>query len=232
VGPTQIAFVARSLGVRTPLRTDLTMALGSSEVTPLDQAVAYASLARMGVPIEPVYLDRVEDGDGRFLGDRGGAVRLADGREVVLPGRPGPRALDAGVAYELVDVMREVVKGGTARRAYVDGYDRAGKTGTTNDNVDAWFVGTTPLYTVAVWVGTDGTGTLGDKETGGKAALPAWIAIVDALPDQQGLTFPVPDEAVRVETSMGLLGYERGRVPSSVLPVGRAGAGPLPSLPR
>lgn len=231
VGPTQIAHVARSFGVRTPLRTDLTMALGSSEVTPLDQAVGYATIARMGVPVEPVFLDRVEDGDGRVLASAGGALHLADGTEVALPGRPGRRALDAGVAYELLDVMREVVRGGTARRAYVEGYDRAGKTGTTNDNVDAWFVGMTPLYTVAVWVGTDGTGSLGESETGGRAALPAWIAIVEALPDQQGLVFPVPDDAVRVQAAgFGLLGFERGRVPASVLPVARPGPGPLPGL--
>ena len=92
-------------------------------------------------------------------------------------------------------------------------------------------MGTTPLYSIAVWVGTDGSGTLGDKETGGKGALPAWIKIMDALPDQKGLEFPVPDEAVRVGTPEGLLGFARGHVPSKVLNQARPGAGPLPMLP-
>ncbi|MCA9490903.1 MAG: hypothetical protein KC621_13335, partial [Myxococcales bacterium] len=232
VGPTEIARTARSLGVRTPLRTDLTIALGSSEVTPMDQAMGYSSLARMGVAIEPVYLDVLEDSEGRRVGGRGESLRKSDGTEVVLPGRPLARALPSGVAYEMVDALREVVRAGTARRAYKDGYDRAGKTGTTNDCVDAWFVGTTPLYTVAVWIGTDGVGSLGDRETGGKAALPAWIAIMDALPDQKGLMFPVPDDAVRVPTELGVLGFVRGQVPRDVLQVPHVDGGPLPMIPR
>jgi penicillin-binding protein 1A len=232
VGPAEIARVAKGLGVKTPLRTDLTMALGSSEVTPLDQAMGYAALARLGVPVEPVWISRVEDGTGEVVGRAGGPMLLESGTTRILPGAPGARVLPAGVAYELVDVLREVVRAGTARRAWVEGYDRAGKTGTTNNCVDAWFVGTTPRYTVAVWVGTDGTGTLGERETGGKAALPAWISIVDALPDQQGLQFPVPDDAVRVQTSSGLLGFVRGEVPDEALPGVRRVDGPLPALPR
>jgi penicillin-binding protein 1A len=232
VGPAEVARIARSLGVRTPLRTDLTMALGSSEVTPLDQAMGYAAIARLGVPVEPVWISRVTDGTGRVLGEAGGPMLLEDGTTRILPGAPGARVLASGVAYELLDVLREVVRAGTARRAWVEGYDRAGKTGTTNNCVDAWFVGTTPRYTVAVWVGTDGTGTLGESETGGRAALPAWIRIVDALPDQQGLQFPVPDDAIRVRTGTGLLGFVRGNVPDEALAGIRAGDGPLPELPR
>jgi penicillin-binding protein 1A len=232
VGPAEIARIAKGLGVKTPLRTDLTMALGSSEVTPLDQAMGYAAIARLGVPVEPVWITRVENGRGDLLGEAGGPMLLEGGTTRILPGAPGARVLPSGVAYELLDVLREVVHGGTARRAWVEGYDRAGKTGTTNNCVDAWFVGTTPRYTVAVWVGTDGTGTLGDRETGGKAALPAWIAIVDALPDQQGLQFPVPDDAVRVRTSAGLLGFVRGEVPEEALAGVRRREGPLPELPR
>jgi penicillin-binding protein 1A len=230
-GPTEVARIAHALGVKSPLRNDLTLALGSSEVTPLDQATAYSSIARLGVPIEPRFLDQVMDGDSHLLAVAGGKMKLADGTEVQLPGAPGPRALPANVVYQLIDIMRNVVQNGTAKKAYEVGYDRAGKTGTTNNCVDAWFVGYTPLYTVAVWIGTDGVGTLGDKETGGKAALPAWLAIIRALPDQKGLQFPVPDEAVRVDTDQGLLGFARGHVPSKVLTKIYAGAGPLPTLP-
>ena len=128
-------------------------------------------------------------------------------------------------------MMREVVRAGTARRAHVEGLDRGGKTGTTNDFVDAWFVGFTPAHTVAVWIGTDGVATLGENETGGRAALPAWVRIVEALPAQTGQRFAIPDEAVLVPASAGLLGFRRGHVPASVLPRVRSGPGPLPRLP-
>lgn len=230
-GPTEVVRIAQALGVRSQLRNDLTLALGSSEVTPLDQAMGYSSIARLGVPIEPRFLDRVVDGDSHEVGVAGSDVVLMNGNTVQLPGAPGPRALEPEVAYQLLDIMRGVVSNGTAKKAFVEGYDRAGKTGTTNNCVDAWFVGMTPLYTVAVWVGTDGSGTLGDKETGGKSALPGWLEVIAALPDQKGLEFPVPDEAVRIDTESGLLGFARGRVPSKVMNRVYANAGPLPPLP-
>ncbi|MEZ4236839.1 MAG: penicillin-binding transpeptidase domain-containing protein [Myxococcota bacterium] len=231
VGPTEVARLARAMGVKTPLRVDLTMALGASEISPLDQATGYSSIARLGVPIDPRFLDVVDNGDGERLGVAGGHIHLDDGTDVVLPGAPGPRAMDAAVAYQLLDMMRSVVAHGTGRRAYNPEYARAGKTGTTNNYVDAWFCGITPLYSVAVWVGTDGSGTLGDSETGGKTALPAWQAIIDALPDQKGLEFSLPDTAVRVEIARELVGFARGEVPSDVLRVPHPGAGPLPPMP-
>jgi penicillin-binding protein 1A len=229
-GPTEVARLAQAMGVRSPLRSDLTLALGSSEVTPLDQTVGYATIARMGVPTEPVFIDGVDDLHGNDLGHWGGLV-VVDGQPVAkLPGGPQPRALSAGVAYELADMMREVVHSGTARAAYKEGYDRAGKTGTTNDSVDAWFVGFTPRYTVAVWIGTDGQYSLGEKETGGRAALPAWMKIVDALPQPAGERFAIPEEvAIVPAASVGAwVGVARGKIPSSVLRTPPPTPAPLP----
>jgi penicillin-binding protein 1A len=247
-GPAEIAQLAHAMGVQTPLRTDITIALGSSEVTPLDQAMGYATLARMGVPVDPVYIDRLEDVDGRIVGSRGGPITLpeesprdgsfqsevahADHVIGFLPGGPKQRVLPAGTAYEMVDMMREVVRAGTARKAYKPGFDRGGKTGTTNDYVDAWFVGITPRWTIAVWIGTDGTQTLGDSETGGRTALPAWVAIADALPSQEGETFAIPDEAILVKSGDRWVGIDRGRVPSAVLKTPDPKGEPLPSLSR
>ncbi len=232
-GPAEVARLAQVLGVQTPLRTDITIALGSSEVTPLDQAMGYASLARMGVPVDPVWIDRLEDSRGRILGVRGALVSLPPDDAVagsfrqkaagapnlvgVLPGAPKARVLPASAAYEVVDMLREVVNAGTARRARKPGFDRAGKTGTTNDYVDAWFVGMTPRYTVAVWIGTDGTTTLGDAETGGKAALPAWIKIVDYLPEAAGERFPIPADVVLVLAGDQWIGVDRAHVPKAEL---------------
>ncbi len=251
-----VTRLATDLGVRTPLRSDLTVALGSSEVTPMDLASAYASLARMGIRIDPAWITRVEDRNGRVLaraGERiafvrpsfpwgGGALppRNAPPGDTAsrgagrLPGGAGVRVMDAGTAYVMVDMMRNVFYAGTAKKGQREGMDFGGKTGTTSGFVDAWFVGFSPRYTVAVWVGTDGTASLGDKETGGKAALPTWSRIMEALPNVPGERFPVPDDAVLVPAvpdvrGTAWLGFVRGTVPHDVLPTPalRDGA-PLP----
>lgn len=219
-GIDNVVELASALGVRTPLRRDLTVALGSSEVTPMDLATAYSSFAREGVHIDPVYITSIEDRRGFELGKAGSVVRFPD-QAFVLPGGAGERVMPQADAYVVVDMMRNVFKNGTAKKGQRPGMDFAGKTGTTSNFVDAWFVGYSPRYTVAVWVGTDGTASIGDKETGGKAALPAWSRIMEALPNQPGERFPVPDGVVLApwSGSPDWLGYVRGTVPSDVLPV-------------
>ena len=132
--------------------------------------------------------------------------------------------MDAGTAYVMVDMMRNVFYAGTAKKGQREGMDFGGKTGTTSGFVDAWFVGFSPRYTVAVWVGTDGTASIGDKETGGKAALPVWSAIMEALPNVPGERFPVPDEVLLLPAPEGTVGsewlsYVRGTAPDDLLQV-------------
>jgi membrane peptidoglycan carboxypeptidase len=235
-GVERITDLARALGVKTPLRGDLTVALGSSEVTPMDLAVGYSSLARMGVRIEPVWITSVADRLGAELGRAGEPLRVSGAASGELPGAPGARALDPATAYVVVDMMRNVVRAGTAKKAQREGMDFAGKTGTTSGFVDAWFVGFSPRYTVAVWVGTDGKAPLGDKETGGKAALPTWSRIMDALPNVPGERFPVPAGVTLLPAAVAgeevlWLGYARDAIPSATLPEIRLGAAdPLPSF--
>jgi penicillin-binding protein 1A len=218
-GIDKVTALARALGVRTPLRGDLTVALGSSEVTPMDLALGYSSFARMGVRIDPVYLTRVLDRRGRELAHEGQRVAVPGASEREMPGAPGVRAMDAATAYEMVDMMRNVFYAGTAKKGRRDGMDFAGKTGTTSNFVDAWFVGYSPRYTVAVWIGTDGTSSIGDKETGGKAALPVWSRIMDALPNVAGERFPVPDGVVLLPSDKYWLGFVRGNTPDGMLTV-------------
>lgn len=229
-GIDNVVSLAMKLGVRTPLRHDLTVALGSSEVTPMDVAVGYSSLAREGVYISPVYITRIEDRRGFELGKAGSVVRFPD-QSFALPGGPGERVMPQAEAYVVVDMMRNVFKNGTAKKGQRPGMDFAGKTGTTSNFVDAWFVGYSPRYTVAVWVGTDGTSSIGDKETGGKSALPAWNRIMDALPNVPGERFPVPDGVVLAPwgAAKEWLGYVRGTVPADVLPQ-VAVTNPLPAF--
>jgi penicillin-binding protein 1A len=226
-GSAEIVRTARAMGVRTPLRSDPTIALGSSEVTPMDQALGYATIARGGVPTDPVWIDRIVDVRGLEVGHAGGPVTIGGRVVATLPGGPKPRALQPGVAYELADMMREVVRAGTAVRAKKPGFDRMGKTGTTNGFVDAWFVGFTPRHTIAVWVGSDGTGTLGDKETGGKAALPAWVTIAEALPDVEGERLAIPPQALLLPVDGAWVGLRRDAVPPAQLPRTAVTAAPL-----
>jgi penicillin-binding protein 1A len=229
VGIDKVVGLANALGVRTPLRRDLTVALGSSEVTPMDLAVAYSSIAREGVRIDPVFITRVLDRSGRELGHAGSGVDLPGETPIALPGPPGERVMDAADAYVVLDMMRNVFGAGTAKKGRRDGFDFGGKTGTTSSFVDAWFVGYSPRYTTAVWVGTDGTASIGDKETGGKAALPAWSRIMEALPNESGERFVVPDGVVLLPSGDTWLGYRRGTAPTELLPVPpRLGDQPLP----
>lgn len=229
VGIEQVTTLARNLGVKTPLRKDLTVSLGSSEVTPMDLALGYSSIARMGVRIDPVYLTRVLDRTGRQIAEAGSRVAVPGAGERQLSGGAGVRVMDAGTAYVMVDMMRNVFHAGTAKKGQVAGMDFAGKTGTTSNFVDAWFVGYSPRYTVAVWIGTDGTASIGDKETGGKAALPVWSRIMAALPNVPGERFPVPDDVVLLPSDKRWLGFVRGSAPDGLLPTPRLDAlEPLP----
>ncbi len=231
LGARRVAETARSMGVRTPIRTDMSIALGSSEVTTMDLAIAYSTIARMGAPTEPVMIDSIRDQSGKLLGVAGGNV-VVDGETVGrLPGAPQPRALPAGIAYELADMMREPVKSGTAKRAYKEGYDRAGKTGTTNECIDAWFVGFDANHTTAVWVGSDGPEPIGPKETGGVTALPAWVKIMDSLETTPPPRIPMPDEAVLINVNDGWYGFPRGKVPTKYLDREAATREPLPRFP-
>lgn len=229
-GASEVARLAADMGVRTPLRADLAMALGASEVTPMDQAIGFSTIARDGVTMEPVYINALHDAEDRLLARAGQSVSVEGYGVRTLPGGPGQRALPAGVAYELKDMLREVVREGTARRARRTDLDRAGKTGTTNGFQDAWFCGFTPNYTVIVWVGTDGTRTLGDKETGARTALPAWITIVDALGEPPGTLFTPPPEVALVPLDGDWVAVPRGSIPERVLRVPELGRAPLPSF--
>ena len=218
VGAEEVAETAARMGISSPLVPVSALALGASEVTPLDMAVAYSTLTRLGAATHPVFLDR---------------VTWPDGAQDPLERPTLPRALDPGVAYELLDMLRGVVERGTGKGARRDGLDRAGKTGTTNDAVDTWFVGSTPAHTVAVWVGSDEPEGLGRGEAGGRTALPGWTHIVDALPTDPDARFERPAEVLLAPDAQGVVRvFRRGTTPGSVLPLhSLRGQEPLPPFP-
>ena len=158
VGSDRVVEVAHALGIHEQLTSNLTLALGSCEVAPISMASAYSTLASGGVYHSPLSVTQVVGHDGEILTDN--------------RNHPGKRMLAPDIASQMIEMMMGVVLYGTGTAAYIDGVDVAGKTGTTDDSRDAWFVGFTPEYTLAVWVGNDDHSAMYDVFGGG---LPATI---------------------------------------------------------
>ncbi len=231
-GAEEVSSLAARMGVRSALRRDATLALGSSEVTPMDMAAAYLTVARGGLPREPSLVTSIEDVKGATVARAGEPFVLPGGSAGRLPGAIGERALAPGVAYELTEMLEEVVRAGTGRAAAEPGFARAGKTGTTNGSVDAWFAGFTPRYTVVVWIGPDDHASLGPGESGARTALPAWLAIVRGLDQPPGEPFAVPADVVMLRDEAGVVrGVRRGTAPPELLPLRGLPAGPLAAFP-
>ncbi|MBS0507664.1 MAG: penicillin-binding protein 1A [Proteobacteria bacterium] len=148
----------------------LTMALGAGSVTPMQMATAYSVFANGGYRVNPYLITRVTDQKGRILS------------QFEPPATSGnPRAIDARNAFVMDSLLQEVTRSGTAARAQatLKRPDLYGKTGTTNDSVDAWFAGFQPTLTAVTWIGYDQPRNLGSRETGGGLALPIWISFMD-----------------------------------------------------
>lgn len=193
----------------------LSVALGSGVVTPMEMARGYAVFANQGHLIDPVLIDRVTDDEGRLVYSppRKAACRdCGEMREGSADIAPAPEAISARNAYLITSMLQDVIAYGTATKARVLGRkDLAGKTGTTNDQHDAWFCGYSPSLVTVVWVGLDSSGPLGRKETGGRAALPAWISFMKAALQGQEDRVPEPPPGivtVRIDPDSGLLATE------------------------
>jgi penicillin-binding protein 1A len=157
----------------------LPMALGAGAATPLQMVGAYSIFANGGYRVTPYLIDRVLDAKGNTLSKA----------EPAVAGQGAERAIDPRNAFIMTTMMRDVVRGGTAVRAMTLGrQDLAGKTGTTNENVDAWFCGFNASMVAVAWIGFDQPKTLGTNETGAVAALPIWInfmsKVLKGVPEQ------------------------------------------------
>ncbi|MGH9379232.1 MAG: penicillin-binding protein 1A [Thermoanaerobaculia bacterium] len=199
VGVQRVIDLARRGGITERLPPYPSLALGSADVTPLEMATAYASFANQGVYVRPYLIELVVDPAGNEL-----QRHHADVRQMTSP----------QVAAVLVHMMEGTIDRGTGRRAGRLPLALAGKSGTTNDYSDAWFIGFTPTHTVLVWVGYDTKRTLGDGMTGSAAALPIWIEVLETGLEEgwieEGGAFPDPPGVVRraVDARSGLLAGE------------------------
>jgi penicillin-binding protein 1A len=202
-----LADWAKGLGLTTPVKLELGTALGSSCVNLWELTNVYALFARYGEKRPSVFVKRVLDRDGAVLEDHSDwrdpwvplEARLAGGWIEVT--RPRERAMDEKTAYILVRLMREVATVGTGARAAALGKPAAGKTGTTNDSFDTWFLGFTHDLAAGVWIGYDVNVTpLGRYETGGHAALPVWLDYMKAALDgREQAEFVAPEGIVEVK---------------------------------
>ena len=163
VGVQNLIPYVRRFGITSKIEPVLPIALGAADVTLIEMVSAYSTFPNDGVRVVPQMIRRVTDSEGNALEEN--FPELRD----VIP---------ADTARIMVDLMQEPIRGGTATKAQELKRPVAGKTGTTNDFTDAWFIGYTPSLTAGAWIGFDEKVTLGDKETGGKAALPIWMDFI------------------------------------------------------
>jgi penicillin-binding protein 1A len=164
IGADAAIHYARVLGIQSPLGRNLSLSLGSSEVTPLEITRAYGVLTTQGLLSDSVFVARIKDRFGATLYDA-----IAE-----QPNRIR-NVLDSGSAFVLTHMMRGVIDYGTGFKIKALGRPVAGKTGTSNDQMDAWFVGYTPKWVAGVWVGFDQKTQIGAKETGGMVSAPIWL---------------------------------------------------------
>ena len=188
VGVDRVIDFARRAGIRSKLSRDLGLGLGTNEVTLLEITSAYGTFARGGRARDPRIVRRVVDGDERVLLEN---LTAAD-----LPPRQTKKRISSIDAYLTTYLMKEAVRSwyGTGHAAARLGSGIAGKTGSTNDNRDAWFLGFTPEIVTGVWVGHDDRTPMAKYRTGAGAALPIWTAFMDQVLDgEKPGDFPVPD---------------------------------------
>jgi penicillin-binding protein 1A len=169
----------------------LTIALGAGSVTPWQMAGAYSVFANGGYRVQPYLIAKIVDSKGKVLMQAKPAIAHASAEQVIDPRN----------AFIMTNILQDVARIGTAAKAKDLGrYDLAGKTGTTNNLVDAWFAGYNPTQVAIAWIGFDQPRTLGNQETGGHAALPMWISymgkVLQGVPDNP---YPVPDGIVQVK---------------------------------
>jgi len=174
----------KSLGIESPIKRDLSIALGTSGVSMLELTSAFAVFANGGERVKPIFIKKIVTMKGEVLEENTPYIELEEKEEEEeTPETPSPvlkeRAISVQNAFIMTHLLQGVVQHGTGQRAKVLGRPIAGKTGTSSDYSDAWFIGYTPSLLTGVWVGFDDKTSLGKNETGSRTALPIWIYFMD-----------------------------------------------------
>ncbi|MDY6973545.1 MAG: PBP1A family penicillin-binding protein [Thermodesulfobacteriota bacterium] len=208
---------ARKMGIESDLSPDLSLALGSSGVSLMEITRAYSVFANGGRLVKPIFIKRVENRNGQIIEENQPVLSEAISKET---------------AYVMTDLLRAVIQEGTAWRIKALKRPSAGKTGTTNNLRDAWFVGYTPCLVTGVWVGYDDRKSMGKSETGSRAASPIWLYFMsEVLMKRPPVDFRVPEGVVfaKIDAQTGLLAgphsrktvfqaFKKGNVPTEYSP--------------
>ena len=200
LGPNQVAQYAKRMGITSPIPPYLPVALGAAEASLIEMTSAYSVFPNQGVRMTPFLIDQIADREGNLLEEN----------------RPQPHeGLRADTAFVMTNMLRGVVQRGTAAAAASLDWPLGGKTGTTDDYTDAWFIGFDPDITVGVWIGLDEKKPIGYAQTGTTAALPIWIEMMKPWIDKRRAAGPVPDFArpgniVFAETEYGTEAFIAG----------------------
>jgi penicillin-binding protein 1A len=218
IGVPYVISYAKRMGIDSELSADLSLALGSSGLSLAELTRAYAAFANGGSLVDPVFIHRVVDRHGNIL-------------EENAPARK--QVISSETAYVMTDLLKAVISEGTGWRSKTLKKPAAGKTGTTNDLRDAWFVGYTPYLVTGVWVGYDDRKSMNQGETGSRAANPVWLYFMaEAVKNRPSEDFPVPEGVAleKIDAKTGLLSaphsektltqaYKAGQEPKESSPV-------------
>jgi penicillin-binding protein 1A len=213
LGAKQVIMFARRLGMESAIPPYLPVALGAAEATLVEMTSAYSVFPNQGVRMKPYSIQRVTDRSGNVLEEN----------------RPEPKdAIRADTAFVLTNLLRGVVQRGTAAKAAALNWPVGGKTGTTDDYTDAWFIGFDPDITIGVWVGLDQKKPIGGNMTGSEAALPIWIDIMKAwIGDRKDAPkFEPPGNIVFISVDKGTGGISDEGTPGAISEAFIAGTQP------
>jgi penicillin-binding protein 1A len=199
VGVDYIRDYARHLGIASSLHNDLSMALGSSSVSLYELTKTYAVFANQGKTFRPAFIKKILDRNGNLIEENPPLFSLKESAE-------DESLISPQTAYLMTHLLEGVVQHGTGWRAKTLGRPTAAKTGTTDDFFDAWFIGYTTEFITGVWVGFDDEKSIGENETGSRAASPIWVAFMTRLLKEKPVRdFPVPEgiEFMKVDLKTG-----------------------------
>jgi penicillin-binding protein 1A len=224
IGLRRTINVARRMGVESPLGENLSLALGTSELSLLELTSAYGTLANQGQWLHPTTIRYVLDAQGKLLEEN-----VPEPKQVLTP----------ELAFVAMQMLKGTIERGTGVAAKALGRPAAAKTGTTNDYSNAWFIGFTPQLATGVWVGYDRPRSLGKDETGSRVAVPIWTTFMQsALAGMPAEDFPIPEKVVLVPVDLdqagnctrpALMAFVVGTEPSQVCGPARFAAGMRPA---
>ena len=218
VGIDYIKDYAQKLGISFPLQNDLSMVLGSSSISLYELTKVYAVFANQGNAFRPIFIKKILDRDGNLL---------EENLPLFYPKEPfnEERILSPQTAYIMTNLLEGVVQNGTGWRAKTLGRPVAAKTGTTDQFLDAWFIGYTQEFITGIWVGFDEERSLGENETGSRTASPIWVTFMSKILKERPVKdFPIPEgiEFMKIDPKTGQVSLGR----EAILECFKEGTGP------